>query len=167
MIYRNEDTSSLIIIGGKSTNDSAFLQAYGKNNYLYPGVFTLNANIGNGVKSLIGYPDGTLTWNNNDLTGTAIKGKSLNNNGYISYASGLIIQYVEKTTVLHNGFQDIYLSINFLNSFVYTVNFKNDAYIPKNLNQNLSTLEFIPIKISDGTEIYTGTYQVFYIAIGS
>ena len=88
MIYRNKDTSSLMIIGGKSTNNNVFLQVYGKNNYLYPGVFTLNANIGNEVKSLVGYPDGTLTWNNNDLTGTAIKGKSLNNNGYISYAIG-------------------------------------------------------------------------------
>ena len=87
--------------------------------------------------------------------------------GYIIFTNGLIIQYGNKTTTFHSGFQDIHLSISFLNSFVYTVNFKNDIYIPIKLNQNLSTLEFIPCKISDGTEIYTGTYQVFYIAIGS
>ena len=92
---------------------------------------------------------------------------SLRINGYVIFTNGLIIQYGDKTTTFHDGFQDIHLSISFLNSFIYTVNFKNDAYIPIRLTQNLSTLEFIPSKISDGTGIYTGTYQVFYIAIGS
>ena len=34
-----------------------------------------------------------LTWNGNDLAGSAIVAKSLNQDGYIKYASGLIIQW--------------------------------------------------------------------------
>jgi hypothetical protein len=34
-----------------------------------------------------------LTWNDNDLGGSAIAAKSLGTNGYIKYASGLIIQW--------------------------------------------------------------------------
>ena len=35
----------------------------------------------------------SLTWNNNDIAGSAIVAKSLGDNGYVKYASGLIIQW--------------------------------------------------------------------------
>lgn len=88
-IYRNVDDSSLMIIGGKSTNDGAFLQAYGKNNSSYPGVFTFIAKTENDNSQLFGYPNGNLTWKGHDLSGSAIVAKSLGANGYIKYASGL------------------------------------------------------------------------------
>ena len=43
---------------------------------------------------LVGYSDGTLKWNNNDLAGNAIIEKLITTNGYIKYANGLIIQWL-------------------------------------------------------------------------
>lgn len=162
MIYRNEDTSSLMIIGGKSTNDSAFLQAYGKNNNLYPGVFSLNANIGNGVKSLVGSPDGKLTWNNNDLAGTALTGKSLNNNGYVSYASGLILQWGMITPGSNTSSFGVTLPISFT-----TVG----AYALTAISQDgLSNLRYNPTDINTGIFYFTNSNSnnrvIKFIAIG-
>ena len=43
---------------------------------------------------MLGYSDGTLTWNDNDLAGNAIVEKLITTNGYIKYANGLIIQWL-------------------------------------------------------------------------
>lgn len=44
-------------------------------------------------KHFTGFSDGRLLWNDNDLAGSAIVAKSLDANGYIKYASGLIMQW--------------------------------------------------------------------------
>ena len=41
----------------------------------------------------------SLTWNGNDLAGSAIEAKSLSNNGYVRYASGLVIQWFSSTEI--------------------------------------------------------------------
>lgn len=44
-------------------------------------------------KHFTGFSDGRLLWNDNDVAGSAIVAKSLDANGYIKYASGLIVQW--------------------------------------------------------------------------
>jgi hypothetical protein len=77
--------------GPKSTQSCGILQLGNAN-----GRFNLIAKtIGDTIQSgeMCGYPDGRLTWNGNDLAGSAIVAKSLSANGYVKYASGLIIQW--------------------------------------------------------------------------
>ena len=50
-------------------NDGAVLQVFGKNHTSYAGWFSLRASDGVNNKILLGKPDGTLTWNNNDISG--------------------------------------------------------------------------------------------------
>ena len=57
------------------------------------GSFELISKSINSQYRLQGRPDGTLYWNGNDLAGSAIVAKSLGTNGYIKYASGLIMQW--------------------------------------------------------------------------
>ena len=57
------------------------------------GFFTLNANDGTTNSSLVGRPNGSLTWNGLDLSGASIESKNIYLNGYIKFACGLIIQW--------------------------------------------------------------------------
>lgn len=58
-----------------------------------------------------------LTWNGNDLAGAAIVAKSLGTNGYVKYASGLIIQWKNgKFATFSNGKTRISFPISFSQS---------------------------------------------------
>ena len=58
------------------------------------GAFILGANDGNNINyALMGRIDGSLNWHGNDLAGSAIVAKSIGTNGYIKYASVLILQW--------------------------------------------------------------------------
>jgi hypothetical protein len=93
-ILRNVNNSNLIISAGIAGNTTAAnLNLFGKDETTYPGYFFLTASDGTNIKELIGRPDGTLIWNNNDLAGSVIVKKLLSANGYIKYASGLILQW--------------------------------------------------------------------------
>lgn len=92
----------LEFIGGQGAYVGGYLQLFSKNNQALPGGFQLSAindteGGGHNIDTLRGEPDGSLTWIINgtltDLAGSAIVGKSVNENGYITYASGLIIQW--------------------------------------------------------------------------
>jgi hypothetical protein len=68
-----------------------------------------------------------LTWNANDLAGSAIVAKSLGTNGYIKYASGLIVQWGIQT-ISDPGPESTYrvnYNINFSNVSVPIIT--NDA----------------------------------------
>ena len=169
MICRNEDTSSLMIIGGKSTNDSAFLQAYGKNNNLYPGVFSLNANIGNGVKSLVGFPDGRLTWNNNDLAGSAIISKNLVSNSYIVFASGLILQWAYLMSDLGKQYIDYAYPVRCLYSAIVTTMTQSIDSTAANQNRftSITNRTSYSCRIITASEVAeSSTWSVMIIIIG-
>ena len=61
------------------------------------------------------YPDGTLKHNNNDLAGSAIVAKLLGQNGYVKYASGLILQWgkVNGDNVVANSQNTVAYNISF------------------------------------------------------
>ena len=69
----------------------------GKDSDVAKGEFFILAQNGTNQKSLNGTPSGLLQWDSNDLGGSAIVAKSLDTNGYIKYASGLIVQWGSKS----------------------------------------------------------------------
>lgn len=91
--------ASLILNGGSRP------EAEGQEGYA--GGFLLSTGKGepNTYNYLQGSPDGRLTWGSgginvgNDLAGAAIVAKSLGTNGYVKYASGLIIQWFDSGTI--------------------------------------------------------------------
>lgn len=94
-IGRNVDDSYLNLYSATYWNKGGHISLSSYQALENPGGFKLctGNNSNSSVKYLIGKPDGTLTWVGNDLAGTAIVAKSLNINGYIKFASGLIIQW--------------------------------------------------------------------------
>lgn len=94
-IKRNADNSYIELAGGTSYSKGAFLDMFGKDHNQYPYEFWLNS----GDYRLVGKPNGTLTWNNNDLGGASIVAKSLGTTGYIKYASGLVMQWGNATNL--------------------------------------------------------------------
>jgi hypothetical protein len=164
-LFTTNDNGGIVLRGGTGYRKGALLALFGKDN-TNAGRFMLSADNGTNGIDLIGQTDTSLIWDGNDLAGSAIVAKSLGANGYIKYASGLIVQWGRKNTVLNKGFQDVPLSISFSANYTYHVSFVNDGYIATGLDGNDSKLQFIPVKISDGSSIYDGTYLVSYIAIG-
>ena len=107
-----------------------------------------------------------LTWNGADLGGASIVAQSLGTKGYVKYSNGLIVQWGTTSTVPDDGFQDVVLPISFTANYVYHVSFVDDGYIATGLTGNNAKLQFLPVKISDGSGVHTGAYVVSYIAIG-
>ena len=134
------------------------------------GNFYLCARNSTEIIKLEGKPNKSLTWNNNDLAGTAIVSKTLAVNGYIQFASGLMIQWLEdynfpdltarsfpiiwpsnylftvigtvKTTRYHNEDKQI---INAEANFTYSLNLATrgnaNEYLGRVTKMNLTTSE--------------------------
>ena len=93
---------------------------------------------------MLGYPDGTLTWNNTDLAATAITNKSIVENGYIRYANGLMIQWNAKNFVqsftIVNRMKYVLLPIAFTSelwiacSYAGSINFNQVGIISSHVN---------------------------------
>lgn len=66
-VKRDKDTSSVAIYGGTDSANGATITAYGKEQAIYPGYFSLKANNGEASASLEGGPDGTLKWNGKNI----------------------------------------------------------------------------------------------------
>jgi hypothetical protein len=95
-IYNEKDTTNINIFGGTKTlpATSARLSLYGgSSSNGNAGKFVLESATANDSVKLVGEQNGNLVWGSNDLAGSAIVAKSLSANGYIKYASGLIIQW--------------------------------------------------------------------------
>lgn len=75
-ILKSADSGSNEFFGGSSWNKGAGLTVYGKDSS-NAGAFNLYANDGTNQKNLQGNPDGTLTWNGNQL------GLQKNTNNYV------------------------------------------------------------------------------------
>lgn len=99
-MVKPNNTGVLAFEGGDPwVGDSATLVLHGGSEGSLPGGFVLAARNANNQVNLVGVPYGDLAWNNNDLGGSAIVAKSLGVNGYIKYASGLILQWGAVATI--------------------------------------------------------------------
>lgn len=92
MAKRDVTNSGLTLIGADDYVNGAYINLYGKDSST-PSNFQITARNGSTQTDMIGKPTGQLTWGANDLAGSAIVAKSLGTNGYIKYASGLIVQW--------------------------------------------------------------------------
>lgn len=124
-INRDVNTDRLSIFSGGSWNEGAQLTLFGRlnDNSLSAGSFelmTVDSNQQNPIY-LKGLSTGALSWNNNDLGGSAIVAKSLGANGYIKYASGLIVQWGSVSNA--EAFSGIYESL-----ITFPVSFSNANY---------------------------------------
>lgn len=103
-INRDVNTDRLSIFSGGSWNDGAQLSLFGRNNDASnAGCFELMAiDVNQRNPTYLRGASTYLRWDNNDLGGSAIVAKSLSYEGYIKYASGLIIQwgYAKKNSTL-------------------------------------------------------------------
>ena len=120
-IHTKTDTYRFSIFSANTLSDSGgFI-------HLYPSNFDDIDSIGKFVigatsktatsKNLEGYPSGALTWVGNDLGGSAIIAKSLGTNGYIKYASGLILQWGTHQATSNGVTHDF--PISFTNTVAY------------------------------------------------
>lgn len=113
-ITKSNNETQLVLLGANALGLGASLSLHGgsmperEGEEGYAGGFLLST--GKGVpgtyKYLQGSPDGRLTWGSggineggNDLAGAVIAAKSLGKNGYVKYASGLIIQWFNSGTI--------------------------------------------------------------------
>jgi hypothetical protein len=91
-------TRQLVLWGGPGNYTGGSLILYGNTRGdAYDGCVQLRTLYGNDDKSLICYPNGNMTWGNNDLGGSAIVAKSLGTTGYYKRADGLIEQWGQTT----------------------------------------------------------------------
>ena len=101
IIKRAVNDRLLEICGGINYEHGAFLDLFGEDFTENPNGFWLSCSLG---ARLIGKPDGTLIWNDNDLGGSAIVAKSLSgSNGYVKRANGEIIQWGLEYEVTSSG----------------------------------------------------------------
>lgn len=118
LIRRNRSDSVLTLVG--SNDAGAKAEFFGADSE-YDGRFVLTA-FKNALQyaPFVGNADGILTWMNNDLAGAAIVAKSLGANGYIKYASGLIIQWGIVGNVVANTNTQILFPISFTSNYSAT-----------------------------------------------
>lgn len=163
VISRAVNNSTLNIRGGLkngNTNISARLGLYGGTypTETYAGNFILEAATEDTNIKLIGKPNGELTWNSNDLAGSSIVAKSLGTNGYVKYASGLIIQWGR--VIITGGSGEGSYNINFTQNPTIAATNYGEVTGRTYAVGNISTSKF---------NVYcsaTGSITFFWIAIG-
>lgn len=130
-ITRNIDNHTLNFYGGTGYGKGAYLALRGKDNN--NGEFELVCDNGITKKELVGSVINGLLWAGNDLGGSAIVAKSFDSNGYIQYASKLIIQWGVK--LVESSVTSTYLAfpISFINKCVTCIGSEATDDIP---NQN-------------------------------
>ena len=138
----------------------------------YDGFFQLSAiDSPTNIIKLEGGPDGSLTWANNDLAGSAIQKKSFGtNNSYIVYASKLIIQWGRIFIPVNTNSAISTLPISF-NSMVVSVG--NVNYVDNSISATVRAVN-INVPANDMSFVKTvlesveaaGDVYVNYIAIG-
>lgn len=97
----NTDASGIILNSGTSSSTGANFRLYGKDSTTGAGQFSISANDGTNSGLLVGKPDGTLTWEGNEVE-RVVASSLTGSNFYIKYASGLIIQGGYATAALNS-----------------------------------------------------------------
>lgn len=91
IISNNTDDGTVFIYGGTEMNRGARIGLNGKDNSFVAGAFTITATDGTNTKQFQGKPDGTLTWDgNNVLTDKVTSVNSLSSS--ISFESGFSLR---------------------------------------------------------------------------
>lgn len=83
-----------VIQGATGWSDGASVYLHGKDyadDATNKGVFQIRASDGTNGHTLLGKPDGTMTWGGFDVVISAAK--TLANNGYVKFSNGLIVQW--------------------------------------------------------------------------
>lgn len=117
---RTVDNNYIVLCGGMSTNDSAYIQAYGKDYSARPGAFQLVARDGINKHDLIGTADGQLIWDTTLLSDIAITAQSLGNNGYICFANKFCIQWAQNAGFNPKNYIDFTPNIGLTKRLSYT-----------------------------------------------
>ena len=136
VINRAINNGFINIIGGTEFNKGCQLVLFGKDyqsgdsSEPTGGFRFVTATVNDKYSYLIGTPNGTLTWNDNNLAGSAIVAQSLGRSGYVKYASGLIVQWIFGIDVA-NLRNKIALPISFSNA-TYTVTIQPYAWHSEN-----------------------------------
>jgi hypothetical protein len=173
------------LVGGNNSNDTskdlslhatwygnkgATLNLCGKDYSGNPGRFILGAADGTNTPKLVGFPDGRMIWDNNDLAGSAIVAKSLTNENswYYKLASGLIVQggltsTPSFTNTTGGSYMDFNLPISF-SSFYNVVAIPQIAtpYIVNCVTYNISMSK---MRISMNKD-NTANFTMKYVAVG-
>lgn len=106
----------------------------------------------------------SLTWNGNDLAGSAIVAKSIREIGYIKYASGLIIQWGNVGNPNQTTGMEVKFPITFNNNVICTITPKEANYTAANRGKSFLmcsvTLSSFKIEMPEAVTYFN------YIAIG-
>lgn len=164
-MHSGDDSSEITLWGGAGIYSGGSMVLYGRTRTDgFKGVAQLRAMIEGASKNLLCYPDGRMTWGENDLAGSAIVAKNLSPNGYVKRASGEIIQW--GTTGVPRNATEVTVSfpISFSTSYriVVTSNF-NGHPTAVDIDDNGTTLQTKKIVI--GTP-YDSVCAIHWIAIG-
>jgi len=113
-IFMADNTSTLQLWAGPQHYTGGSLLLKGRSASENAGMTSLRAYLDESNDSILNcYPDGRLTWDTNDLGGSAIVAKLLSGNGYVKRASGEIIQWGREDSVTMSG------------TITYPISFKN------------------------------------------
>lgn len=133
------------IIGGESINDGALLQLASTDT---GGRFNLKVSNGSDHIALQGWTNGALTWEDNDLAGSAIVAKSLGVSGYVKYASGLAIQWAQLHGITFNseGIYTYTFPISFSAAPALTVTYTDS--VSQMTTYNVDALQILKEKVN-------------------
>ena len=107
----------------------------------------------------------SLTWNGDDLAGSAIVAKSLGINGYVKYASGLTIQWEQgEIASFSNNVATIYFPINFTTNPTVSVFGAAAVFSVKSIDKTSVTI--YGRHYADNAVISSGTVYGTLLAIG-
>ena len=167
-------TTELLITGGPDESAAGRLALFDKDVVgSLSGAFYLNSynKDTNARYFLTGTNDGALTWNGHDLAGSAIQEKSFGtNNGYIVYASKLIIQWgrIFIPVNTNSAISTLPISFNSMVVSVGNVNYVDNSISATvraiNINVSVNNMSFVKA-VLESVEA-AGDVYVNYIAIG-
>jgi hypothetical protein len=162
-IRRKVSSSFIQIVGGTDVSICPYLELIGPLNTNISegqrGRFALVAQNSENTIGLSGYVNGKLIWNGNSLDKSAVVAESLGANGYIKYASGLIVQW---GGLFESSARELQFPIAFTNTPKVNVTAGGALSIIVSIhNTQVSTAFYLP----DGTR-FDGSITWNYIAIG-
>lgn len=155
-VFKKTTDNNFLIISGGNTKGATLLLHGGTRGGELSGRAELYATKDDASSFIELDPNGSLVHapiasqiQRNDLGGSAIVAKSLNGgNGYIKYASGLIIQWITKNGASTNGIYTVNFPISFTNANSINVipwlqDDKGVKAIIRNCGKNLTQAQFV------------------------
>ena len=123
------NASSITLNGGKDYESGSYIRMYGKDHSTYPGWFNLGASDGTNISTLRGLPDGTLTWNGQDIRFASpdmSAGETIaNKTEYTAPSNGFIIV----SSRAENGESGMTYTINGSSRYIMTSGYDRAEYM--------------------------------------